>query len=138
MNEISIALALLTRVFGPCDDPCVVENNRGGHVAWFEQAARAARTAQVHIVINGFCGSSCMTLASEARPYVCITPRAEFAYHRTNYGDPIPLGRDLDRWIRARGGYPPFRGVPGHMNYDAAVAFWPSCGPRAAGGLHEQ
>jgi hypothetical protein len=137
MNEISIALALLTRVFGPCHDPCIVESNPGGHVAWFEQAARAAKAAKVQIVINGFCGSSCMTLASEARPYVCITPRAEFAYHRTNYGDPIPLGRDIDRWIRARGGYPPFRGVPGHMHYQAARAFWPTCGPRAPDGLNE-
>ena len=105
---------LLARVFGPCHDPCVVEYNRGGHVAWFEQAAHAARAAQVHVActINGFCGSSCMTLASEARPYVCITPRAIFAYHRTNYGDPIPLGRDLDHWIRVRGGYPAFRASP--------------------------
>jgi hypothetical protein len=138
MSEISLAMVLLARVFGPCNDPCIVLHNPGGHVAWFEAAARAAKAAQLQIVINGFCGSSCMTLASEARPYVCITPRAEFAYHRTNYGDPIPLGRDLDRWIRARGGYPPFRGVPGLMSYDAARAFWPTCGPRPSEGLNEE
>jgi hypothetical protein len=138
MSQASVALVLLARVFGPCQDPCVVEYSRGGHVAWFEQAAHAARAAQVQVVINGFCGSSCMTLASEARPYVCITPRAVFAFHRTNYGDPIPLGRDLDAWVRRRGGYPPFRGVPGRMSYESARSFWPACGPRAPEGLNEQ
>jgi len=138
MTSTSLALALLARVFGPCHDPCIVQESPGGHVIWFEQAARAARAAHVQIIINGFCGSSCMTLASEARPYVCITPRAIFAYHRTNYGDPIPLGHDLDNWVRARGGYPRFRGEPGRMSYAAARAFWPGCGASAPVGLNEE
>jgi len=131
MSKVSVALMLLNQVLGPCKDPCVVVYSRGGDVVSFEEAAQAARAARVQIIINGLCGSSCMTLASEARPYVCITPRAEFAYHRTDLGEPIPLGRDLDRWIKARNGYPPFGGVPGYMGYEAARSFWPVCGPHA-------
>jgi len=54
-----------------------------------------------------------MGMADRARPRTCITERAVFAYHKTNYNRAIPLRSDLHHWIMGQGGYPAFRGTPG-------------------------
>jgi len=106
-----------------CDgDPCVVRNSPGGWVADFEHAAHAIRNgARSRIIINGKCESACVLLADIARAKVCTTSRARFGFHK--YGEAVgirngkfivgkhtlydpPHSRDIDRIVRANGGYP--------------------------------
>jgi hypothetical protein len=123
-----IALAV-----GNCGNPCRIEYNRGGPVVDFQDAADVIRTsAKRRLIIDGFCGSSCMVLADRARSNTCITPRAVFAYHKTNFGRPIPLRPALRRWIARRGGFPDFNGKPGIMSYTSAKLFWTVCNPEIA------
>jgi hypothetical protein len=131
------ALDAIARAVGHCGDPCVVSGNNGGRVIDFEDAADAIRHgAKERLVIDGFCGSSCMTMAAFARPRTCITERAVFAYHKTNRNRPIPLSSDLQRWILARGGFPESGATPGIMPNQAARKFWPLCGSARAGRRH--
>ena len=124
----------VTRAVGRCGDPCVVSGSNGGRVIDFEDAAFAIkRGAREKLVIDGFCASSCMTMAAFARPRTCITERAVFAYHKTNRNRPIPLSSDLHRWIAARGGFPEFGATPGLMSNAAARQFFPLCGGEKAG-----
>jgi hypothetical protein len=128
------AFDAVARAVGGCGDPCVVSGSNGGRVMDFEDAADAIRRgAREKLVIDGFCASSCMTMAAFARPRTCITERAVFAYHKTNRNRPIPLSSDLNRWIVARGGYPAFGATPGVMSNAAARQFWPLCGSEKAG-----
>jgi hypothetical protein len=118
----------LTRVLGNCGDPCVIHRNTGGKVMLFEDAADEIRNgARKKLVIDGYCASSCMTLADRARSKTCITPRATFGYHKTNRNRPIPLRADLRRWIMANGGFPEFRARPGLMPNHVARRFWRQC-----------
>jgi hypothetical protein len=122
----------VTRVLGDCGDPCVVRHNTGGRVVQFEDAADAIRNgARKKLVIDGYCASSCMTLADRARSRTCITSRATFGYHKTNRNRPIPLRADLHRWIMANGGYPEFRAKPGLMPNHVARRFWRQCSNEA-------
>ena len=122
------AFDAVARAVGRCGNPCVVSSSNGGRVMDFEDAADAIRHgARDKLVIDGFCASSCMTMAAFARPRTCITERAVFAYHKTNRNRPIPLSSDLRRWISARGGYPEFGAAPGIMSNQAARQFWPLC-----------
>lgn len=123
------AMNALSRAVGECSDPCVVQSNNGGRVVDFEDAADAIRAgARKQVVIDGYCASSCMVMADRARGRVCITSRAVFAYHKTNYGRPIPLRRDLRRWIvRSGGGFPAFHATPGIMPNHVAQRFWRRC-----------
>jgi hypothetical protein len=128
------AFDAVARAVGRCGDPCVVSGSNGGRVIDFEDAASAIRRgAREKLVIDGFCASSCMTMASFARPRTCITERAVFAYHKTNRNRPIPLNSDLQRWILARGGYPEFGATPGIMSNQAARKFFPLCGSEKGG-----
>jgi len=119
--------AAIARVIGPCEDACVVQSNSGGSIAYFEDAATVIRRARKKLVIDGYCASACMVMADRARPRTCITERAVFAYHKTNYNRPIPLRSDLHRWIMRQGGYPGFRGTPGIMPNHVAQRFFPRC-----------
>lgn len=120
----------IARAVGHCDDPCVIVSNKGGRVMDFEDAGDAIRNgARKRLIIDGYCASSCMVLADRARPNTCITPRATFAYHKTNRNRPIPLRSDLDHWIRSNGGYPEFTGTPGIMPNQVARKYWPLCDP---------
>lgn len=119
---------VIARAVGPCGDPCVIHTNNGGRITVFERAASAIRSGARHwLVIDGFCASACMVMADQARPRTCITPRAVFAYHRTNWDRPIPLHADLRRWIIGHGGFPSFHGKPGIMPNRVAQHFWPQC-----------
>jgi hypothetical protein len=110
-----------------CSDPCTVQNNNGGVIADFENAGDAIHAgARQMLVIDGFCASACMVMADRARPRACITSRAQFGYHETNYSRPIPLEADLNGWIMQHGGFPSYNRM-GIMPNDAAQQFWPLC-----------
>jgi hypothetical protein len=119
--------AAIARAVGNCGNPCTISSNTGGRVIDFEDAADAIRSSRQRLVIDGFCGSSCMTMADRARPRVCITSRAVFAYHKTNYNRPIPLRGDVRGWIVRHGGFPRFGASPGIMPNEVARQFWPLC-----------
>jgi hypothetical protein len=113
-------------VLDNCSDPCTIQNNNGGVIADFENAGDAIHAgARQMLVIDGFCASACMVMADRARPRACITSRAQFGYHETNYNRPIPLNADLNGWIMNHGGFP--YGRMGFMPNDAAQQFWPLC-----------
>jgi len=110
-----------------CSDPCTIQSNNGGVIADFENAGDAIHAgARQMLVIDGFCASACMVMADRARPRTCITPRAQFGYHETNYDRPIPLHADLNDWIMRHGGFPSYSRM-GIMPNDAAQQFWPLC-----------
>lgn len=118
----------IARAAGPCGNPCTIVSNNGGRIIDFEDAGDAIRTGNGQkLVIDGFCASACMVMADLARPKACITPRAVFAYHKTNFNRPIPLSADLHGWIMRHGGFPEFRGIPGIMPNQVALRFWPRC-----------
>src|SRR5215208_2553157 len=119
--------AAVARVIGPCAEDCVVRSNGGGSIVYFADAAHVIRRARKKLIIDGYCASACMVMADRARPRTCITERAVFAYHKTNYNRPIPLRSDLHRWIMRQGGYPGFRGTPGIMPNHVAQRFFPRC-----------
>jgi hypothetical protein len=110
-----------------CGDPCTIQNNNGGVIADFEEAGDAiSGGARPMLVVDGFCASACMVMADRARPRACITSRAQFGYHETNYNRPIPLHADLNGWIMDHGGFPNHNRM-GYMPNDAAQQFWPLC-----------
>jgi len=110
-----------------CSDPCTIQNNNGGVIADFENAGDAIHAgARQMLVIDGFCASACMVMADRARPRACITTRAQFGYHETNYSRPIPLDADLNGWIMQHGGFPSYNRME-IMPNDAARQFWPLC-----------
>jgi hypothetical protein len=110
-----------------CSDPCTIQNNNGGVIIDFENADDAIRAgARQMLVIDGFCASACMVMADRARPRACITSRAQFGYHETNYNRPIPLHADLNGWVMRHGGFPSYNGMA-IMPNNAAQEFWPLC-----------
>jgi dienelactone hydrolase len=118
----------VVRAVGDCGDPCVISNSNGGRIVDFRAAAAAIQNgARKSIVIDGYCASACMTLAALARSKVCITSRAVFAYHKTNFNRPIPLASDMNRWINRNGGFPEFNGTPGVLPSQVAQSFWRQC-----------
>src|SRR5258705_11607402 len=120
--------AAIARAVGSCGNPCTVVASNGGRIIDFEDAGDAIRAgARQKLVIDGYCASACMVLADRARPRACITSRAGFAYHETNYNRPIPLRSDLRAWIMSNGGFPAFNGIPGIMPNEVAQRFWPQC-----------
>jgi hypothetical protein len=121
--------AAIARVIGPCAEDCVVRSNNGGSIVYFEDAADVIRRARKKLIIDGYCASACMVMADHARPRTCITERAVFVYHKTNFNRPIPLRSDLHRWIMRHGGYPAFTGTPGIMPNEVAQRFFPRCKP---------
>jgi hypothetical protein len=128
----SSGAAAIARVVGGCGNPCIVAGNNGGRIVDFERAASAIRSSHRMLVIDGFCASACMTMADRARPRACITPNAVFAYHKTNWNRPIPLGAGPRKWIMRHGGFPNFGATPGIMPNRVARQFWPLCKDTAA------
>jgi hypothetical protein len=126
--SINGGAAAISNAIGPCGNPCVVFGSSGGRVTDFEAAGDAIRSgARNRLVIDGYCASSCMVMADRARPRACITPRVVFAYHKTNWGRPIPLRADLRGWIMHHGGFPSFGANMGVMPNEVAKHFWPQC-----------
>lgn len=115
-------------VVGGCSDPCVVTSNNGGRINSFRNAGEAIRRGEGQmLVIDGYCASACMVLADRARPRACITSRATFAYHKTNWDRPLPLSPAIHSWIVSNGPYPEFDGRPGIMPNSVAQRFWKMC-----------
>jgi hypothetical protein len=117
-----------------CSDPCTIEYNNGGVIADFENAGDAIHGgAGQMLVIDGYCASACMVMADRARPPACITSRAQFGYHETNYDRPIPLNADLNDWVMSHGGFPSYSSM-GIMPNASAQQFWPLCSHTLAAG----
>lgn len=132
---------VVTDVLGCKGDPCVVRRSDGGFIVQFEAAARAINAgARSRVVIDGSCASACVLLADIARNRVCITKRAQLAFHK--YGTPVgvangklvmdpqtredpPHSYDIDSLVRARGGYPSqgFR----VLKYNDIRHIWQTC-----------
>jgi hypothetical protein len=117
----------IARAVGHCGNPCTIVRNTGGRIVDFEDAGNAIRAGKQKLVIDGYCASACMVMADRARPRTCITSRAVFGYHKTNFGRPIPLRGDLHGWIMRHGGYPKFGTTPGTMPNSVARQFFPAC-----------
>ena len=125
---VSVGSQDLVRAVGDCGDPCVISGSNGGRMVDFRAAAAAIQSgARRSVVIDGYCASACMTLAALTRSKVCITPRAVFAYHKTNFNRPIPLASDMNRWISLHGGFPEFGATPGVLPNEVAQSFWRQC-----------
>ena len=133
-GEKSSPNSAVFQALGHCGDPCTIRNNGGGRIVDFEDAAFAIRRgARSALVIDGYCGSACLVMADLARPRTCITSRAVFGYHKTNYNRPLPLRGDLRQWINRNGGFPEFHGRPGLISANVARRFWPMCSSVVAG-----
>lgn len=123
-----------TALLDNCSDPCMIEHSNGGVIADFENAGDAIHAgARQMLVVDGYCASACMVMADRARPRACITPRAQFGYHETNYDRPIPLNADLHAWVMSHGGFPSYTSM-GFMPNEAAQQFWPLCSQDIAAG----
>jgi hypothetical protein len=119
--------AAIARAVGDCSNPCTIQSNNGGIIVDFERAGSAIRSgARQKLVIDGYCASACMVMADRARPRTCITPRAQFGYHKTTWNRPIPLSGDLRGWIMRHGGFPGNHGM-GIMPNEVAQHFFPLC-----------
>jgi hypothetical protein len=128
--------AAIARTIGGCGDQCTVSGSNGGRIKDFVHAADAIRSSRKMLVIDGYCASACMSMADRARPRACITARAVFAYHKTNWNRPIPLRGDVRAWIMHHGGFPAFGGTPGVMPNEVAHRFWPHCRTDSVAALH--
>jgi hypothetical protein len=127
LKELANADAI-TKVFGPCGQPCVVnKENDCGVLLMAYNAIAEVKAKHIKIEINSVCASSCMVLAAEARPYVCLGPNALFAYHKTNGGEPMPLPADLKAYVINHGGFPDYGKPMGLMYHTQALNYWPAC-----------
>lgn len=129
-------------VFGDngCGNPCIMNESRGGIVLAFTNMAAIIVAEHRMLVINGRCPSACAIMADLARPFVCITPRASFHFHkgfiRTPEGvvarfDPYS-SEDVWRWINVRGGFPYDDFLD--MEFREARQFWEVCTLKGKGG----
>ena len=108
----------------------VIHFSTGGAMETFERDAQQIKANHELLVIDGYCASACMTMADLARPNVCITERAVFGYHKTNWGRYLPLSSDLRSWIVRHGGFPDFDSEPGLMLNQDALRYWRLCDGR--------
>jgi hypothetical protein len=123
--------------------------------ALFEDAAEEVRKNNRMIKIDGPCASACAVFADFARPNVCVTDRAVFAFHKqtntatfrtalTMNGIPLsyryaeaqsmsdpPASADIAAWVATRGGFPIEDDYRRMLKMYAAEAvrlnFWPMC-----------
>lgn len=119
-------------VFGPfgCGNPCTVTYNIGGLIYAFESMANMIWLKGIGLNIDGTCISACVRMADLARPYACITPRAEFWVHkayRIDNGERFdpPSSDDINAWVAGKGGYPTDDYLK--IGYEDAQRFWPKC-----------
>jgi hypothetical protein len=126
----------VSTVFGDCGDPCIVRDNEGGTIAFFNSVAITLRQEKILLVIDGYCASACAIIADSLRPNVCITANAIFYFHlgtRTTPNHPsahippvtspewytmiksgeitvrrfpVTQSPDILAWIDERGGFP--------------------------------
>ena len=110
--------AAVTRA-GPLEKPndYVIHNDGGGIVGQYVAKYKALQEHGVHVVIDGWCASSC-TIAL-ALPGTCVTKRAMLGFHRAYYAnlfgyhvdDPtdtailwLSYPPQVRKWIMAHGG----------------------------------
>lgn len=124
---------IIVEALGCIGDPCVIDSNPGGNALTFSKVARLVRAGAIkQVVINGRCASGCAYFADKARPHVCITPNAVFAFHKGRSGEgedeimfDLIHSRDIQDWVMKQGGYPK-NGMLA-MKYKNAKKFWPTC-----------
>lgn len=112
----------LSQTLGCTSNPCVVNFSGGGVVSDFKLAAQEVIQGDITVIINGGCHSACVILADIASRKVCMTPKANFGFHKTGMGyrdrngktvfdwygpraDPTDHSFLLDLLVRMRGGY---------------------------------
>ncbi len=134
---------LTNGVLGRCGEPCFVDDNPGGEVSDFLDAAKAIQHgARNQVIIPWRCASACAIFADKARPHVCIMPSTVFAFHKGTHslmrGDEVvkvlgtfdpPQSSDIHAWVKAHGGFPKaeyFRDML-KMKYEEASKFFPRC-----------
>jgi hypothetical protein len=111
----------------------IITSSYGGSFSDFSAAATEVLETGKKVKIDGICLSSCAIFADEARPNVCITPRARFGFHMMRDPDtkeflgPMPMSKDINDWVMRRGGYPFSRSRLRMMAFKDAKAFWPVC-----------
>ena len=120
-----------------CGEPCVVTHNVGGRVRSFLDAVADILVDGRHLVIDGYCGSSCALAADKARPLVCITDRAVLGVHKMatwkRSGGKfvvdrflnMPFSPDIAELIEARGGQP--EDPPLEIRFEDLRRFFPVC-----------
>lgn len=111
-----------------CGHPCTIRGSGGGRLDRFLQLAAAINREQRTVVIDGPCYSACSLLADRARANVCITPNAEFGFHRGSDESIAPYSGDLVAWVELNGGFPAFStGLLTKMDAATARAFFAPC-----------
>lgn len=119
-----------------CGRPCVIEYNGGGNILVFRLEGEKAKREQHVMRVEGYCASSCVVMVDKARPHVCITSTAVFAFHQGYMWDAsgvlierVDMRRyhslDLVSWINDNGGLPA-EGML-EMPFEKAKAFWKVC-----------
>lgn len=120
-----------------CGDPCIIKENMGGSADAFLFAAREILAgARSQVVVDGYCASACAYFADKARPRVCVTKNAVFAFHQgtlelrdiTEQNDPrliVVHSPDIEQWVKKRGGYPADGFL--EMTFRDAKRLWPPC-----------
>lgn len=113
--------------------PCVIRKDLGGYVVVYKDLARKIVENRIELRIDGVCASACTILADQARPWVCVTPRAVLKFHKSkDLAGPTKGRRSqvgfspaVERWIAIRGGLPSDGLLV--MSYAQARQLWPEC-----------
>jgi len=130
---------------------CIINNNSGGSVQRFTQAAELVKQgARKRVVVDGYCASACTIAADIAKERFCITQYSLMAFHKgTEHGltwtkfnllgremlfGPMPQDRFFDpayspkiqAWIDSMGGLPA-DGRTITMPFDVARTIWKTC-----------
>ncbi len=142
--DIAAKRSVVAHAFGNCGFPvCRITQSPGGLGDTFEYAADILNSLpDGKLVIDGRCASACVLAADRARAKTCITPRAEFAFHKARYHNVYELfgtwtlwifdtfsdpghSPDIDDWVYKHGGYPYFSMLT--MSNEEAQKFWRTC-----------
>ncbi len=117
------ALTMLILTYCCAQAQAIVADDRGGQIGTYMEKFKEMRAQNQLVVVDGLCASACtILLGSIPRERICVTPKADFAFHAA--WDPGPDGTaltnseatnllfslypsDVQRWIRRNGGLTP-------------------------------
>lgn len=81
----------------PANTACVIKENGGGIVFFYQEAAKEALEENLQIQIQGECYSACVVFASMARKNVCVAQGAKIGlHHGTERHVYTPFGTELE------------------------------------------
>jgi len=137
--------ACLKKVFGNCDEPCVLPASDGGWSSdWALIEKAVKRKVRIRFVIDDRCDSFCALFAEWMRhdmpDRICIAPGASLGYHRVAdveliHGQWVIQQRysvqhndATEKWLKEHGGE---TDEPKRIPYADLVAMgiWPTCKP---------